>query len=311
MNAGLGAQPRVEAKQGSVVITGNATNVRIEMSNRELRQMARAVGSQTQQNEAQQRRIAALERALGARTENLRLFFRLLGEENVPEDQMGVRLIQISERYRSLEAQLQAVPASNSETRPAVERALSQGNFVEADSLLRARQYWRGIAQHVTFRRSPGQIFFPDGWDVSHVTTISIPQLRGISDVEGHPITGEIRFFQPAHEQLRRAFEEVEEAHLLGAIKMWCKSFATSVRPTPTSFALITEEEMPAPHPLGLAFDINCREPEGTQRSATVRAFAEIMARHGFVWGPGPFHFQYAGPVATSGPPNSSAPRGQ
>jgi tetratricopeptide (TPR) repeat protein len=90
-------------------------------------------------NDAQKATIADLEHRLGASEAQVLMFFRFIGETDVPLDQVGDRLAEIAKRYKTLLIQVESRPGDD----PAVARlkteahaALEAGDFDCADALL-------------------------------------------------------------------------------------------------------------------------------------------------------------------------------
>jgi hypothetical protein len=79
-----------------------------------------------------------LERQLGASEAQLRAFFQIIGEAQVPPEQQPARLAEIAEQYRQLRAQVAALPGDAPEVaqlKDAAWAALDAGRLQQADDL--------------------------------------------------------------------------------------------------------------------------------------------------------------------------------
>ena len=92
-----------------------------------------------QLNQEQQETIRVLERQLGASEAQLRAFFQIIGEAQVPPEQQPARLVEIAEQFRQLRAQVAALPGDAPEVarlKDAARAALDAGRLQQADDLL-------------------------------------------------------------------------------------------------------------------------------------------------------------------------------
>ncbi len=98
-----------------------------------------ATGPLQQLNQEQRETIRGLERQLGASEAQLRAFFQIIGEAQVPPEQQPERLAEIAEQYRQLRAQVTALPGDAPEVaqlKDAAREALDAGRLQQADDLL-------------------------------------------------------------------------------------------------------------------------------------------------------------------------------
>ena len=98
-----------------------------------------ATGPLKQLNQEQRQTIRELERQLGASEAQLRAFFQIIGEAQVPAEQQPERLVEIAAQYRQLRAQMAALPGDAPEVawlKDAARSTLDAGRLQEADDLL-------------------------------------------------------------------------------------------------------------------------------------------------------------------------------
>jgi tetratricopeptide (TPR) repeat protein len=89
--------------------------------------------------DAQRETIRTLERQLGANEAQLRAFFQIIGEVQVPPEQQPARLVEIAAQYRQLRAQIVPEPGDAPEVahlKDAARVELDAGRLEEADALL-------------------------------------------------------------------------------------------------------------------------------------------------------------------------------
>ncbi len=129
----------ITADRGGIAV-GRDAHVTIEgVPPEQLQPLAAAVASLTQLTGEQRAIIAHLEHRLGASEEQVLMFFRIIGERDVPLEQIGNRLVEIAERFKTLLVQVESKPSDD----PVVARlkteahaALEAGDFDRADALL-------------------------------------------------------------------------------------------------------------------------------------------------------------------------------
>ena len=92
-----------------------------------------------QLNEKQWETIRGLERQLGASEAQLRAFFQIIGEAQVPAEKQPARLVEIAQQFRQLRAQVAALPGDAPEVarlKDAARASLDAGRLQQADDLL-------------------------------------------------------------------------------------------------------------------------------------------------------------------------------
>jgi hypothetical protein len=97
------------------------------------------MGPLQQLNQEQQEKLRGLERQLGAGEAQLRTFFQIIGEAQVPAEQQPARLVEIAQQFRQLRAQVAALPGDAPEVarlKDAAREALDAGRLQQADDLL-------------------------------------------------------------------------------------------------------------------------------------------------------------------------------
>jgi hypothetical protein len=121
-------EPLPEAGEAAAAIPAGLPAL-IEAATRPLQQL----------NQEQRETIRVLERQLGAGEAQLRAFFQIIGEAQVPAEQQPARLAEIAEQYRQLRAQVAALPGDAPEVarlKDAARAALDAGRLQQADDLL-------------------------------------------------------------------------------------------------------------------------------------------------------------------------------
>ena len=128
------------------------------------------------------------------------------------------------------------------------------------------------------------KITFTGGFDVAGITMLFVPQLKEVPGSRN----GRLRVHTLAHQQLLRAFLEIESAGLLHHIKSCAGTLNLRLR-KPTSGAL---SKLPSNHAFGIAIDLNEDDPGFGDSVAPVAPFFQA---HGFTWGKAfndPMHFE-------------------
>ena len=125
-----------------------------------------------------------------------------------------------------------------------------------------------------------GRIQITDGWQAQNITKILIPQLIGVPYA---PADGQIYFHKLVANQLKSAFQEVEDKGLKNRIISWSGSFyPRMVRGSSRTLSN---------HSWGTAFDINAPENWLGQRPAKLGQkgclleLVPIFNKWGFFWG--------------------------
>jgi hypothetical protein len=156
--------------------------------------------------------------------------------------------------------------------------------------------YGRFRYERVT--RGKDDIRVLDDWADRHLTTIAIPQLRG---VEGASASGRVRLHKKVAEQTRELFARWEQRGLNRLVLTWAGMYAARFeRGSPTRLSS---------HAWGAGFDINAawnglgRLPALRGERGSVRELVEDANTLGFFWG-GHFvrrsdgmHFEVARPL--------------
>lgn len=130
------------ASQGGIAIGGDVSNstVTIGISPKSARQLVESATRDWKTlTDAQRKELGVLHEKLGVTEGALRAFFAVLGEKNVPEDQLPERLGEIARQHAQLQMQLRATPGDPTEVaslKAQARAALDAGKFDEADDLL-------------------------------------------------------------------------------------------------------------------------------------------------------------------------------
>jgi hypothetical protein len=140
-------------------------------------------------------------------------------------------------------------------------------------------------------------IVISDEWVVKNITTVYVPQLKGIPTYGG-AFSGRVQWHKFGVEQLTRAWADVEKAGLLSRVHLWGGSFVPRRVRGGTSLSR---------HSWAIAFDINPNEnglgvhPPAIGKPGSVRELVPIFEAHGFCWGgrwgrADGMHFELTGP---------------
>ncbi|MGI8789012.1 MAG: M15 family metallopeptidase [Pyrinomonadaceae bacterium] len=139
-------------------------------------------------------------------------------------------------------------------------------------------------------------ITFTDGWDKRNISTVDIPQLKGVPffSLNGTKGSGRISFYTKAHAAVQALFKAWEDDGLISKILTFEGSFNARV---------IKKTLTPSNHSFGTAFDINGSwNPEGHKAAGIGKSgcLLELVPRAselGFYWGgfySDAMHFEYA-----------------
>lgn len=144
---------------------------------------------------------------------------------------------------------------------------------------------------------NPERVLITDGWERANITSVTIPQLKGVP-VFGKPGSGRMRFHRKAAEQLKALWAAWEAEGLLALVLSYDGSFAPRfIRGSRTQLSN---------HAYGSAFDINAYwNPLGSVpallgEKGAVREMVELANSFGFYWGghfsrrPDGMHFEVA-----------------
>lgn len=139
-------------------------------------------------------------------------------------------------------------------------------------------------------------ITFTDGWDKKNISSVFIPQLKGVPfySLNGTKGSGKISFYTKAHSAVQALFKAWEDDGLISKILTFEGSFNARVIKSGTT---------PSNHSFGTAFDINGSwNPEGSAAAKIGKpgCLLELVPRAselGFYWGgfySDAMHFEYA-----------------
>lgn len=127
---------------------------------------------------------------------------------------------------------------------------------------------------------NPEQIKLTDNWYKDNITSVNIPQLKGI---KGAPASCNVLFHKKVVNQTQELFKHLEREGLLNRIKTWDGSYsARFIRGSQTSLSN---------HSWGVAFDINAQwnglgaRPVLKGKDGSVRELVTIAYEHGYSWG--------------------------
>lgn len=127
-------------------------------------------------------------------------------------------------------------------------------------------------------------ITFTDGFDVTDITEVHIPQLANIAGSNG----GHLRFHKKGHAQLKTVFQDIEAMGLMHLVKTCAGSLNFRLR-KPVSGAL---SKLPSNHAFGTAIDLNS---DDGFLGGSIKPVAPIFQALGFRWGvefADPMHFE-------------------
>ena len=128
-----------------------------------------------------------------------------------------------------------------------------------------------------------GRVDVDDEWEARSVCTVVLPQIVGKTSYGKKMKSGKVRFHRLVVPQLLGAFQEIEDAGLLGFVLTWGGSFvARLIRGSTTTLSN---------HALAVAFDINPEwnglgaQPAMVGIKGQVRSLVAILESWGFFWG--------------------------
>ena len=129
---------QVRAETGGVAIgrdvTGSTINIGIPPE-----QLAALVRQAADLSEAQKKLIAELEGKLDLNQRQIQAAFDVLGEKNIPPEQLAAKLVEIAERFKSLQATASTQlgdDANVAAIKAAAQKAIQVGELAKADALL-------------------------------------------------------------------------------------------------------------------------------------------------------------------------------
>jgi hypothetical protein len=129
-------------------------------------------------------------------------------------------------------------------------------------------------------KNNPEAIRITDGWASKNITSVSIPQLDGIS---GAPRGGTIPLHTLLVSQTIKMFKVWEEAGLMPRVLTWAGTWVPRFSRGSRTYL--------SNHSWGTAFDINVAwnglgvRPALVGQTGSVRELVEIATEHGFYWG--------------------------
>lgn len=142
---------------------------------------------------------------------------------------------------------------------------------------------------------NPEAIVVRDNWAMTNITTVEIPQLKGLV---GAPGSGKVPFHTLAAGQFKALWQAWEDAGLLPLVLSWAGSYAPRfIRGSRTYLSN---------HAWGTAFDINAgwnplgAEPALVGKQGSTRKLVQLANENGFYWGghfggrPDGMHFEVA-----------------
>jgi tetratricopeptide (TPR) repeat protein len=140
-------RPPVQARDGSVSVGGSVSNstitITINQENPETLKLLRETIADKNASEEKRReaevKVAALAAKLGFTSQAVTRFFEILGEQNIPEEKVPLRLTDIANQFAATRDQLAALEPDDpqaAELARQAKDALDNGLLAEADALL-------------------------------------------------------------------------------------------------------------------------------------------------------------------------------
>ena len=156
----------------------------------------------------------------------------------------------------------------------------------------------RALFGSFTHKKNPNQyggVIILGGWVGKNIVTVNVPQLAG-TPTYGGDCSGKIRFHKKAAAQLKAAWQEIEDAGLLGRVLQWGGSFVAR-------HICWKPKNRLSSHSWGIAFDINVpwngygATPPAAGEHGSIRELVPILEAWGFAWGgwfgtPDGMHFE-------------------
>ena len=134
------AQSTVSAPGGVAAGGGiSGSTINIGITSDQVSVITEALKREQKLTDEQRQKIAKLEDNLGVSGGALRAFFQTLGENEIPPERQGGKLVEIAERYKQLVAQVAAAPGDDPEVaklKGEAKAALDAGQLERADDLL-------------------------------------------------------------------------------------------------------------------------------------------------------------------------------
>ena len=133
----------VRAGAGGVAVGGSISDSQINITGIPVEKLPSIIEAATKDwrllNEQQKQTINNLQNSLGVNEDALKSFFQTIGENEVPTEQLGKKLLEIAGHYKEVLAQVKPGPddgPKTAEIKRAAEQALKAGQFARADELL-------------------------------------------------------------------------------------------------------------------------------------------------------------------------------
>src|SRR3974390_1889108 len=132
----------VKADTGSIAIGGNVTGstLNIGIPQQKVDELVRDAKRPLEELTAQQRdNILLLKEKLDLNGRQVRAALAILGENDVPQDRLAAKLVEIAERFKDLQATTSVRPGDNPKIaalKAKAQKAIEAGELAEADDLL-------------------------------------------------------------------------------------------------------------------------------------------------------------------------------
>lgn len=138
------------------------------------------------------------------------------------------------------------------------------------------------IVGRVCYHKGSGtSLVLENNWASQNITTVSIPQLKGVPTYGGK-FGGSVKWYRGCVRQLQTAFAEIEAHGLLDKVIFWGGSWVPR---------LIRGGSSPSNHSFGTALDINIYQnwlgdtPAAIGKVGSVRELVPVFEKYGFLWG--------------------------
>jgi len=145
--------PPVHAEEGSVAAGRDIINTTINQENPETLKLLRETIADKNASEEKRReaevKVAELAAKLGFTSQAVTRFFEILGEQNVPEEKVPLRLSEIATQFAATRDQLAALKPEDlhaAELARQAKDALDKGSLTEADTLLSRAEELEAVA---------------------------------------------------------------------------------------------------------------------------------------------------------------------
>ena len=131
-------QPAVRAEGGGVAIGGNLSNSTINVGIPPA-QLELLIRQHADYSETQRKLIAELETKLDLNQRQIRAALDILGEEAIPQERLPSKLVEVAERYKTLQTTALAQPGDGPKVvalKDEAQKAIEAGDLARADALL-------------------------------------------------------------------------------------------------------------------------------------------------------------------------------